>query len=553
MKYIMDMVHHNPGEAPFQTAFLKPEKLRAYGFNGQVFKHLNCAALFEEYDPGLWAGREEERDFVVKLGEEITAQNREAKSQGLKVFYHTDLFVLPKALTEKHKDRLCNKETGRINLDAPDTLYVHELLLKELFTRFPEVDGLVIRVGETYLQDTPYHTGNSPICENQYSREEQADREQERYIKLISFLRREVCVRHGKELIFRTWDCFPDGFHANPDYYRAVTEAIEPHELLLFSLKHTALDFWRRVKVNECLGIGRHRQIVEVQCQREYEGKGAYPAYVMRGVIHGFSENRVKKGLADMKDNPLLAGIYTWSRGGGWYGPYIQNELWCDLNAYVIAGFAKNPDRGESEIFSEYAEQVLGMDKDSSKTFRRLCLLSEEAVLKGRYCRVYDEQYQEAFMPVCNWMRDDRLGGERQLGPIRDYLKAHNRQSEALKEKQEALELWKEMTKLAGQIRCPDKRTEEYIRVSCEYGYRLFRVVYAVWKALLVRPEKILEAVREYDEALLQYQELSGKPQCASLYKGEYLYREGEKREPGAQDMIEALRNGVDMESISRT
>ena len=42
---------------------------------------------------------------------------------------------------------------------------------------------------------------------------------------------------------------------------------------------------------NPTLGIGRHRQIVEVQCQREYEGKGAYPNYVVKGVVEGFEEN----------------------------------------------------------------------------------------------------------------------------------------------------------------------------------------------------------------------------------------------------------------------
>ena len=29
------------------------------------------------------------------------------------------------------------------------------------------------------------------------------------------------------------------------------------------------------VPFNPCIGIGKHQQVVEVQCQREYEGKGA--------------------------------------------------------------------------------------------------------------------------------------------------------------------------------------------------------------------------------------------------------------------------------------
>ena len=101
--------------------------------------------------------------------------------------------------------------------------------------------------------------------------------EKDAFVFLINFLRDEVCQKHGRYLFFRTWDCFPDRFHADKNYYLDVTDRIEPHEKLIFSIKHTALDFWRRVRFNDCLTAGKHRQIVEVQCQREYEGKGAYP------------------------------------------------------------------------------------------------------------------------------------------------------------------------------------------------------------------------------------------------------------------------------------
>lgn len=46
MTYILDMVHHNPGEPPFESAFLDPAHLGAYGYNGQVFKHINCIATY---------------------------------------------------------------------------------------------------------------------------------------------------------------------------------------------------------------------------------------------------------------------------------------------------------------------------------------------------------------------------------------------------------------------------------------------------------------------------------------------------------------------------
>ena len=54
----------------------------------------------------------------------------------------------------------------------------------------------------------------------------------------------------------------------------------------------------------------------------------------MDGVINGFSEMTpsLKKGLKDIIDSPLIRGLWTWSRGGGWWGPYIHgHELWYEM------------------------------------------------------------------------------------------------------------------------------------------------------------------------------------------------------------------------------
>eukprot|EP01051_Picozoa_sp_SAG22_P000056 SAG22_NODE_1_length_62449_cov_158.689270_56_plen_77_part_00 len=57
---------------------------------------------------------------------------------------------------------------------------------------------------------------------------------------------------------------------------------------------------------------GKHAQIVEVELQREYEGKASYPNYVMSGVIDGFPEMATKIGLKDIVDKPQLKGLWTW-------------------------------------------------------------------------------------------------------------------------------------------------------------------------------------------------------------------------------------------------
>jgi hypothetical protein len=102
-----------------------------------------------------------------------------------------------------------------------------------------------LRFGETYLHDTPYHLGGSPI--NNDDRLSIAD-----HILLINILRDEVCVKRNKKLFYRTWD-FGYRFHNNPDYYLAVTNAIEIHPNLFFSIKYQQGDFHRMTPFNPCL------------------------------------------------------------------------------------------------------------------------------------------------------------------------------------------------------------------------------------------------------------------------------------------------------------
>jgi len=187
-------------------------------------------------------------------------------------------------------------------------------MLQEVFETFPGLDGLVIRTGETYLNDVPYHIGNNPITNGVAS-----------HVKLISLLKEVVCEKYNKKIFYRTWGF--GGMHDDPAYYLDVVNQIQPHQNLIFSIKHTRGDYHRTYDFNPTLTLGKHQQIIEVQCQREYEGKGAYPNYIANGLINGFEEyesykpQKGYKSLDEIKNNPNIVGVWTWSRGGGWVGP----------------------------------------------------------------------------------------------------------------------------------------------------------------------------------------------------------------------------------------
>ncbi len=519
MKFIMDMVHDNPGEERFKTEFRKPEKLIEYGYNTQVFKHSNTIVDFSCYGEDFFPtaeGKEWLRNMTNIVKEEFLS----AKSAGLMTMSHIDLFVLPKLLVDRYKDKICDS-SGKISIYKEKTKEIHRRMFDELFEKYP-IDGLIIRVGETYLFDTPYHIGNGAVTYGN------VEKEKDTFVELINFLKEEVCQKHGKYLVFRTWDLFPDKFHADKEYYLDITNRIEPCDKLIFSIKHTALDFWRNVKFNPCLGVGKHKQVVEVQCQREYEGKGAYPMYVMNGVIHGFSETKQKLGLKDIADNPLICGMYAWSRGGGWNGPYIKNEFWCDLNAYIIAQYAKNPDRNEKDIFMEYTRERMGMSQENGEKFHDLCLKVSDAVLHGRYITPYDKSLDESIMPSANWLRDDDIGGLCQLNEVFDHLEENHLVNEAIAEKQYSLKLWQEIKESFKEIDIPYSELREFIESSIEYGLRFFKVIDVCIKIMAKcrKKEKLKELLVDYDKVWEEYKALEMEEHASTSYDTDYRFSE---------------------------
>jgi hypothetical protein len=520
-RYVLDMVHHNPGEALTKSVFTDPRYLKAQGYTGQVvndFTFAHTAITFDSFDKSIFPIGSEGRKWVLASAEKVRENIARAKKAGMQCYYFTDMIVLPKSLVTKYKDKLCDS-LGRISLDKPLTLQLHRLMLDELFTAFPDLDGLVVRTGETYLNNVPYHTGNNPITAGPAS-----------HIKLLELLRQEVCVKHNKKIFYRTWSF--GGMHGDPKYYLSVVNAIAPHPNLIFSIKHTNGDYHRSFDFNPTLGLGNHPQIVEVQAQREYEGKGAYPNYVMDGVINGFEEYKTNKpqkgflGLEQLKSLPTFAGVWSWSRGGGWVGPYITNEFWCRLNAYVISHWGQDTKLSEEQVFDSFMDQE-GIAGSSRVAFRKLCLLSAKAVLRG---------HASANLPYESkwvwWMRDEFLSGTDE-GTLADQFKVYYDKGlldKAVAEKFQAVALWKEIVALSGEITLRSTADQKYLSVSSRYGLLLHQVIATGWKVMAFgytgdrtgKYDKLAlrAAIAGYDLAWKNYQQLkASEPSSASLYK----------------------------------
>jgi hypothetical protein len=523
---LMDMVHANPGSAPPHTAYLDPAFLRARRYGAVVIEQaIEGVANFAAYDPGLIPDDSDEARLAAKLKSEIGARIAEAKRAGLLAYAWVQYVVLPKRLLAKHGAKLVDP-ARRIDVRLPETQAVLRAFTLEILRAFPDLDGLVVRTGEIYLQDLPYHAASVPSAtarqaESQIQAGTAITHGEDSHRALLNLLRDVVCVGSDRTVIYRTWD-FGDNFHNNPRYYLGVTDQIVPHPKLCFSIKHQRGDFLRLTPFNPTLGLGRHRQVVEAQCQMEAYGKGAHPYYVAHGVIEGWEEFSwlmpagASRGLRDLIASPQFSGLWTWSRGGGWDGPYIQDELWCDLNAFVLSGFARDTSRDEASLFAQYGREILKLTDSDTQILREIGLTSAAAVLRGQVSNL-----GAAINPW--WARDDTLSAP-DLGDFVDKGLVEA----AIDEKAQAVAMWGDIVEKMNRIKFASAPRQAFARVSARYGLYKYSVIAAGWTACLLaadgvkngayQSERIREAVTRYDEAWSAWRRLAADtPLCPTL------------------------------------
>jgi hypothetical protein len=539
MPYILDMVHNNPGEKPYITKYNSPDFLKEQGFTGAVTHwYINCAITYDNYKKGVIKNKAE-REWIEHRANDIEHKITTFHKAGIAVYPFTDFIVFPQSIWEKYSKEITGKGnvtgTGgsderarKPNLHNKRT---QELLIAQIdgiFKRFPSLDGLTLRFGETYLHDTPFHLGGSPVRNGEIGIED--------HILLLNILREEICVKRNKKLFYRTWD-FGYNFHTNPQYYLAVTNQIEPHPNLIFSIKYQQDDYHRMTPFNPTLGIGKHQQIVESQSRMEAYGKGAHPYYTAKGVIEGWPETKYEilfgehrftgkknspelpRGIKDILSTERLQGIMTWSNGGGWQGPYITHEIWTDLNTYIVSHWAQNTRATEEELFYQFTDS-LKFDLFNADIFRQIAILSIEGVRKG-HCNSYTRN-------DVWWTRDEFFSVVANVDIIRNILKK-GLQEKVLAEKTEATAIWLQIEALSKQLTCIDKDLQEAIKVSCTYGRIKYQLIEQMWKIMIVEEkyqqnipfntQEVNEIIDKYDSLWKEWKLLKeSSPWCATLY-----------------------------------
>lgn len=166
--FLHDMIHNNPGLAHYETKYTDPEFLAARGYHAKVFDLYDCAQYGLLWD-GLKRGPvfpkgTAEREWVLQKRHQLLRDYDAAKAAGLRVCFMMDIIVLPARVLELYPEVL-NPE-GKIDILSKQMTELLDCMFAEMFTQFPQIDGIYIRYGETYVgpeYNTPWHTGNNPI------------------------------------------------------------------------------------------------------------------------------------------------------------------------------------------------------------------------------------------------------------------------------------------------------------------------------------------------------------------------------------------------------
>lgn len=500
---LLNMVYHNPGEPNWETQYTEPAYIKAMGYTGQVPKmEVQCGLTYDMWKDNVVPEKSEEKLWIERHAAEVRTLINNAEKADIPLYPFTDVLVLPKSIMDKYGKEM--KIDGRLSIKRERTQEILKAQIAEIFTRFPNLDGLTIRHGETYLHDTPFHSGDTPA------------RTPEEHAMMLNLFREEVCVNRKKKIFYRTWDF--GYFHTNPGFYLKATNKVEPHPLLYFCIKHVNSDFNRGFPFNTTIGIGDHQQVIELSMnQAGCYGNNSHPYYIGKGIIENWSEMKEKKGIRDLNDDPKIKGFWTWTGGDGWVGPYFDNELWMNLNEFVIRDYVMNPKQSEEEIFNKYAINHLKLSEADAEKLRTLSLLSTDAVYYGQASRYFKADPW--------WCRDQYFTAINLSEVINKGIK-----EKVLMEKQENLKIWKKIEQLAYEITLPNPEDQSFLQVSTTYARIKYEIMALIWQMQIMLAEHeagqelereiIIDTIDAYKNKWKEWTSLKkNNPNCPTLYE----------------------------------
>ncbi|WP_428389347.1 hypothetical protein [Mucisphaera sp.] len=406
----------NPGEPPVQTRYRDPNELAQLGYNGTVLYETTALSGVPSPD----AIKDPEiRSWLNQTWSKLDQQIEANTHAGLQTYLFYDLLTLAADTVEGNASNLCCR--GHADTLCPASNEAWDRIthaLNALIERYPNIAGIVLRFGDNDAQRLPHLLGNdlyTPHC-SRCADATPADR----IVHAAERCYNVITNKHNKTTILRAWNVRPNGLHDTAELAAAVVPRLPQanDNKLILSFKFTQTDFWRYQAWNPAsLACGAVPILYELQCQREFEAKGATPNAQTALWRDGYPETQnpnQPQGLAQVAQRIPLAGLWAWVRGGGWGGPFIKDETWIDANAYAVPKLADQPDADPHQLALDWATQRLDL-KDSDPLIPILADIlnrSPEMIRQAFYIGPFARLKPSPWHPNADWIEDDAIDAQ---------------------------------------------------------------------------------------------------------------------------------------------
>ena len=326
----------------------------AAGFNAVTLDDLAHLALHPLHEPEVAAR-------IAVFREEFAVLFDIVREAGMAVYLTSDVLPVTPAV-----EAAIGGDRGKLE-------DFYRELVDGLLRDFPQISGLVLRIGESDGVDV-----KDPIRTRLHVR---SAKDTNRLLRTLL----PVFEARERTLILRTWTV---GAHRIGDliWHRgtlaAALEGIDSPAFIL-SMKYGESDFFRYLPLNQAFFRTPHRKIIELQARREYEGAGEFPSFI------GWDCERHAKELGSEAN---LAGISVWCQTGGWHRfrrlAFLEDDgrdFWLRLNSTVALRIFRH-----GETVEEAVAAMVGAER--APALLELLQLSETVVKELHYVRGFAEQ-----------------------------------------------------------------------------------------------------------------------------------------------------------------
>lgn len=415
--------HISDGISRQMKIYLK--KIQALGYTAITFDDLAHITMFDFYPYALSRSIRSYQEHF----EELFALT---KREGLDIYITTDLLFW---------NEYIEKEVG--NSDVKMRALFTESL-ERLFDLYPEVSGVVLRIGESDGVDVTCSFKSRMVIKSPA----QCNKWLHHVVPL--FEERE------KSLIFRTWGL--GAFSVGDLIWNKQTEKrafrnISSNALIL-SRKYGEADFFRYLQLNPLFLQSEHKQIIEFQARREYEGFGEFPAYC--GPLY-------QKLYKDLQDAPHLCGFSIWAQTGGWSHfdklTFLHNSSpWNELNVATTIAIFKDGASAASAVETFVQNRFPQVDADTVLRYVDLCQQLIENIWYYPPYATEEFWFRRLRFPPLLWIFWDTILVNRAIGMFFQFLTS-DRKEQREKDKQFRRNL-SELEELAKVIALPPEEYE---------------------------------------------------------------------------------------------